>query len=161
VPVVVGVRILRVVGLYQPDRYVRLDNFMEGRELGVSRAALYSFYGIAVLAIAGVVVVRRHRTVPVFPLLAPSAVVLVTVVVTYASTRFRAAAEPTLVVLAAVALNAGGTRLSSARAHRTTAVADPRPLPASAADSAVTVGDRDAASFRSTDPSRAGRPGAR
>jgi 4-amino-4-deoxy-L-arabinose transferase-like glycosyltransferase len=106
-PDVEGVRLLRIVGLYHPTKYVAMDSFIEGRELWISWTALYSFYGIAILAIAGAIVLRRRRYgCPLYPLLAPAAVVIFTVLVTYASTRFRAAAEPMLVVLAAIAIDA-------------------------------------------------------
>jgi 4-amino-4-deoxy-L-arabinose transferase-like glycosyltransferase len=105
-PNVVGVRLLRIVGLYKPTLYVNMDSFIEGRDRWVSRTALYSFYLLALLAVAGGVTLRKRRDVSVFPLLAPIAVVLVTVIVTYASTRFRAAAEPVLCVLAAAAVDA-------------------------------------------------------
>ncbi len=42
---------------------------------------------------------------PLYPLLAPIAAVVVTVLTTYASTRFRTTAEPVFVVLAALALD--------------------------------------------------------
>jgi hypothetical protein len=42
----------------------------------------------------------------VFPLLIVPAIVVITVAITYGSTRFRAVAEPSLVVLAAVAIDA-------------------------------------------------------
>jgi ABC-type Fe3+-siderophore transport system permease subunit len=61
-------------------------------------------------------VLRRRRTVPVYPLLAPIGAVVVTVLVTYASTRFRSTAEPVLVVLAAIALSAVVDRLQPVRA---------------------------------------------
>ena len=106
VPKVVVTRLLRIVGLYEPERYIRMDDFVEGRDSWVARSGLYSFYVVAATAIAGIVVLRRRRDVALFPLLAPIAVVIVTVIVTYASTRFRAAAEPTLCVLAAAAVDA-------------------------------------------------------
>jgi Dolichyl-phosphate-mannose-protein mannosyltransferase len=111
VPNVVGVRLLRVVGLYQPSRYVHADTLVEGRGIDVSWSALYSFYAAAILAVAGAVVLARRKTVPLYPLLAPVAVVIVTVIVTYASTRFRAVAEPMLAVLAAYALVAAWERI--------------------------------------------------
>jgi hypothetical protein len=52
-------------------------------------------------------------------LIAPIVVVLVTVLVTYASTRFRTTAEPSLAVLAAVAIlttiDTARTRLHTSR----------------------------------------------
>ena len=74
----------------------------------ISWAALYSFWALALLSIgraSGAVVVATGRTIPVYPLLATVVVVFVTVIVTYASTRFRTTAEPSLVVLAAVAID--------------------------------------------------------
>jgi 4-amino-4-deoxy-L-arabinose transferase-like glycosyltransferase len=111
-PEVEGVRLLRIVGLYKTSLYVRADAFIEGRNpVWISWAALYSFWLLALLAIGGGVVMRRRRAVPVFPLIAPIVVVFVTVVVTYASTRFRTTAEPAFVVLAAVAIDAGIQRV--------------------------------------------------
>jgi asparagine N-glycosylation enzyme membrane subunit Stt3 len=72
----------------------------------VTWAGLWSFYGLALLSIAGTFVLLRRRDpgLPVLPLLAPIVVVVVTVLATYASTRFRSIAEPSLAILAAVAL---------------------------------------------------------
>jgi 4-amino-4-deoxy-L-arabinose transferase-like glycosyltransferase len=112
VPEVEGVRLLRIVGLYKPSLYVHADALIEGRELWISWAALWSFYALALLAIAGAVVVwRRANSPPLYVLLAPIGTVIFTVLVTYASTRFRAAAEPILAVLAAVAITALAERL--------------------------------------------------
>ena len=52
---------------------------------------------------------------PIYPLLAPMVVVLVAVVVTFATTRYRASAEPALCLLAAVGIETlvrGWQRLS-------------------------------------------------
>jgi len=118
---------LRIVGLYKPSLYVRADWYVEGRDpIWISWAALYSFWALALLSIGGVLGLRRasgrgpeDRASPVYPLIAPIMVVLVTVVVTYASTRFRTTAEPSLAVLAAVAILAtidtARTRLHSSR----------------------------------------------
>jgi hypothetical protein len=107
VPDVEAVRLLRIAGLYHPTGYVTIDSYVEGRERWTAWAGLASLWVIEALAVAGAVVLHRRRTVPVWPLLAPIGVVVLTVVVTYASTRFRAAAEPVLVVLAVVAADAG------------------------------------------------------
>jgi 4-amino-4-deoxy-L-arabinose transferase-like glycosyltransferase len=106
-PTVERVRLQRILGLYHPSRYVHQEAFYEGRELWVVWTGLWSFYGLALLAIAGAVVVARRKDgPPVFPLLAPIATVVITVLLTYANTRFRAIAEPMLVLLAAVAIDA-------------------------------------------------------
>ena len=103
-PYVEGVRALRILGLYHPQKQIVTDTFVEGRDEWVARDGLYTFWIVGVLAIAGAIVLRRRRTVPLYPLLAPVGVVVVTVLVTYASTRFRSTAEPVLVVLAALAV---------------------------------------------------------
>jgi hypothetical protein len=120
-PYVEAVRLSRIVGLYHPSFYVRMDSLIEGRDLWVSWAALWSFGALALLAIAGALLVRRARDVPLFPLLAPLATVVVTVLVTYASTRFRAIAEPMIVVLAAVTIDAGVRWMRRSRAGRAAA----------------------------------------
>jgi 4-amino-4-deoxy-L-arabinose transferase-like glycosyltransferase len=106
VPQVVGHRVLRAVNLYRPAHAAGIDERVEGREEAAAWAGIVTFWPVAVAAVAGAVVLRRRRTTPVWPLLAPCVMVVVTVIVTYASTRFRAAAEPALVVLAAVAIDA-------------------------------------------------------
>ena len=59
-PTVEGVRLLRIVGLYKTSLYVRADAFIEGRNpVWISWAALYSFWVLALLAIAG-----RRRAPP-------------------------------------------------------------------------------------------------
>jgi 4-amino-4-deoxy-L-arabinose transferase-like glycosyltransferase len=115
-PRVEGVRLLRIVGLYKTSLYVHADWYVEGRRpYWITWSGLYSFWILTVFAIAGVVVWRRRRAnaPPMYPLLAPIAVVVVTVLVTYASTRFRTTAEPSIVVLAAVAIDALCARIRS------------------------------------------------
>ncbi|MFM8238084.1 MAG: hypothetical protein ACKOBG_10080, partial [Actinomycetota bacterium] len=104
-PGVIGARLARIVGVYHPSRQVTIDSYVEGRERPVAWAGLVTTWLTVPLAVGGAVVLRRRR-VAVSPLVAPAGVVLVTVVVTYASTRFRAAAEPTLAILAVAAIGA-------------------------------------------------------
>jgi len=63
------------------------------------------------LAVVGVVLLVRRR-VRVWPLLSTAVVVVLTTAFTYGQQRFRIAAEPSLVVLAAVSIAAvvGGRR---------------------------------------------------
>jgi 4-amino-4-deoxy-L-arabinose transferase-like glycosyltransferase len=113
VPVVVAARVGRLVGVYPPDRLIDVEVFFEGRERWLATLELITFYPVAIGAIAGAVVLRRRRTVPLFPLLALPAIVIVTVAVTYGSNRFRAPAETSLVVLAAIAIDALWLRSTS------------------------------------------------
>jgi 4-amino-4-deoxy-L-arabinose transferase-like glycosyltransferase len=104
-PVVVLARWGRITGLYRPWNQVQLDRVIEGREGWAALASLFSFYAVAALAIAGGVIVRRRRNVPVFPLLVPPLIVLFAVGLSLGSNRYRASAEGALVVLAAVAID--------------------------------------------------------
>jgi 4-amino-4-deoxy-L-arabinose transferase-like glycosyltransferase len=106
VPAVVTARFGRAWGLYDPFDQLELDFFADGRPLGAARVGLVMYYGCAVAAIAGLVSLRR-RGVPSFPVTAWLINVAITVVVFYGSTRFRAPAEPSLVLLAAVGVDAG------------------------------------------------------
>ncbi|HUF83837.1 MAG TPA: glycosyl transferase, partial [Acidimicrobiia bacterium] len=108
-PVVVAARWGRVMGVYRIDQTVDLGR-VEGREPWVSRLALYTLWPVMILAAIGAVVLRRRRTT-VYPLVALVAVALVTVALSYGAQRFRAVAEPALVVLAAVAIDRGLNRL--------------------------------------------------
>jgi hypothetical protein len=122
IPAVVAARWGRITGLFRPAQQARLDHDVEGRETWVAWSSLLMFYPIAVLAIAGAVVLRRRR-VMVFPLVALPAIVLISVTLTFATNRYRAIAEGALVVLAAVAIDAGA-RWWRGRRDRSTA-ADP------------------------------------
>jgi 4-amino-4-deoxy-L-arabinose transferase-like glycosyltransferase len=124
-PTVEAVRLLRIAGLYRTELYVNADAYIEGRNpVWISWAALYSFWVLALLAITGVVVRRRstrrrrRASPPIYPLIAAIVVVLVTVLVTYASTRFRTSGEPAIVVLAAIAVDAVIGRVSTSRVRR-------------------------------------------
>jgi 4-amino-4-deoxy-L-arabinose transferase-like glycosyltransferase len=122
VPVVMAARAGRVLGVFNQGQQAQIDAFLGPYSIGLTRAALYSFQLVALLAVGGVIVLRRRRSVLLFPLLAPPAVVLVTVLVTYGLTRFRFAGETTLIVLAAVTIDAALARVRS----RHTAVAGDR-----------------------------------
>ncbi len=122
-PVVGGVRLLRIAGLYKTSLYVHADTYIEGRSpIWISWAALYSFWALALSSIAAGFVRRRPRyrrdgRPPLWPLVMPIVVVLVTVLVTYASTRFRTSGEPSLVMLAAVAIDGAIAMVSTTRAR--------------------------------------------
>jgi 4-amino-4-deoxy-L-arabinose transferase-like glycosyltransferase len=108
-------RVGAILGLYQPDYQITLDGVFEGRGPRWARLGMYSFYALALLSIAGALALRRRHTVPVFPLLVPPVMVLVTVVTIYASTRFRASAEVSLCLLAALAIDEVAVRVGRRR----------------------------------------------
>jgi len=105
-PAVILARWGRITGLWHPARQVALDQYPEGRERWVAWSALITWYPLALLAIAGSMILRRRRTVPLLPILAPPLIVFFTITLTYATTRLRAGAETAIVVLAAVAIDA-------------------------------------------------------
>jgi 4-amino-4-deoxy-L-arabinose transferase-like glycosyltransferase len=104
-PAVVAARLGRVLGLYHPRAQIEVDNVLEGREHRVAWAGMISAYVLELGAIAGAIQLHRRRRV-VYPLLVLPAIVLFTVALTYGTNRFRASGETSIVVLAAVAIDA-------------------------------------------------------
>ena len=95
-------RLGRTFGLYRPVEQINLDAFAERRPRLWAFVGLWAYYGLAAGALAGAVLLRR-RGVPIFPVLAVAADVVIAVLLTYGQTRFRATLEPFLVILSAVA----------------------------------------------------------
>jgi 4-amino-4-deoxy-L-arabinose transferase-like glycosyltransferase len=118
-PAVVAARLGRTVGLY---RFEQQTNFAaaEGRNVTWERRGTRSFQLLAVIGAVGVVVAlaRRRFEWRRALLLVPPAAVLVVVALTYGNPRFRAAAEPVIVVLAALAIADLAAGLSASRAPR-------------------------------------------
>ncbi|MCU1497156.1 MAG: hypothetical protein JWM47_1109 [Acidimicrobiales bacterium] len=104
VPGVVAARVGRTLGLYRFDQQVNFARF-EGRTPRWDRWGTRTFQGLAVLAALGALAPwRRRGKGPRWVLVVPLVAVLATVVVTYGNLRFRAVADPAVVVLAALAL---------------------------------------------------------
>ena len=122
-PQVVVARLASILGLYHPQLQLELEDFIDRRPIRFARPGLYAFYALALLSIAGAVVLRRRRTMPVFPLLVPPAITLATVAIGYSTTRFRAPAEVSVVVLGAIALEAGIRELRMRQLRRRQSVA--------------------------------------
>jgi len=97
-------RVGRTWSVYRPWDMVNY-NKGEGREGWVTTLGLIAYYPLLVAAVAGWVVMRRRRRRS-WPLLVPALVVTIASAATYGQTRFRVPAEPTIVVLAAVAIAA-------------------------------------------------------
>lgn len=102
--VVAGARVGRTWSVFRPFDMLEY-NEGEARERWVTALGLVFFYPLAALAVYGVVVMRRRRSM-LWPLLVPAVIVTIASAVTYGQTRFRVPAEPSLVVLAAVGLAA-------------------------------------------------------
>ena len=111
VPVVVAARIGRTWSVFRPKDMLSY-NLGEGRERWVTLLGLITYYPLALLAVAGGWFLVRRRRGQLWPLLVPVATVTIGVAVTYGQTRFRSAAEPTIVILAAVAIAALWERAS-------------------------------------------------
>lgn len=102
-PGVMAARLGRTFGLYQ---FEQQQNFAgaEGRNVVWDGRGTRSFQFLALVGIVGLVIssVRRTRTWERWLLVVPPAAVVVIVAFTYGNPRFRAAAEPAVVVLAAL-----------------------------------------------------------
>jgi 4-amino-4-deoxy-L-arabinose transferase-like glycosyltransferase len=109
-PKVVAARVGRLWHLYRVDESIPADGFVEGRAggapgegLGLAREALWSYYALVPFAIAGAVLLRRRRR-QVFPLLAQVVLATFGAMISFGITRYRAGAELSIVLFAAVAL---------------------------------------------------------
>lgn len=114
VPLVAAARVGRILGVYQPFQEVEIDHTLLEQQRKVTQSLYIGFWIVGALAIAGGVVLRRRR-VPLWPLLVVPVVVVISVATTFGQLRYRAPAEAALVVLAAVAIDAGLTELRRRR----------------------------------------------
>ncbi len=108
-PEVIAARIGRSFDLFRPAQDWGFESFFEGRDINVEKAGVFVYYVVALMGIAGTVLLVRRRG-PWGILLSPLVLVLFVSITAYGFTRFRVAAEPALIVLAAVALDAAVTR---------------------------------------------------
>jgi 4-amino-4-deoxy-L-arabinose transferase-like glycosyltransferase len=108
-PEIFALRVGRTWGLYRPIQQTKLD-IIEGHEIWVSRVGLVTYYLLAPAALVGLYLLRR-RKVTIIPLLAPMIVVTTSAIMTFGNTRYRAAAEISLVIAASVAFVALADRL--------------------------------------------------
>jgi 4-amino-4-deoxy-L-arabinose transferase-like glycosyltransferase len=113
-PLVLAVRALRTWDLYQP---LRQAHFSEGTHIQLYRLGLTGYYAVAVLAVWGLILLRR-RGQPLLILLAPALLVTVSSLLAFGLPRFRHAAEVPLLVLAAVALTRAAELLRRRSARR-------------------------------------------
>ena len=123
--VVVWARIGRTWNLFRPDQTAQLE-VPEDRPKDVSVAGTLFFYPLLALAIFGAFALHRRHRAPLWPLLVPPVIATVTAAAFAGNVRFRAIAEPCLVVLAAFAI-AAIVRAVQTRTH------DPNPATGTAA----------------------------
>jgi hypothetical protein len=101
-PAVEGVRLLRTFGVWQPRRHVL---FAEGRVLPGRTFAVAAVWVVLALGLAGAWAMRR-RAGPLAILLAPVVLAVGTTLIAFGYPRFRYAADVSLIVLAAVLVDA-------------------------------------------------------
>ncbi len=110
-PKVIAARVGREWHLFRPGQSLGLDGWVEGRSGGppgtgfqTVREALWAYYVLMPLGIAGLVLLRR-RGQKIYPLLAQPLLVTLVAASTFGITRYRAGAEVALVVAAAVTIS--------------------------------------------------------
>lgn len=129
-PKVMIFRLLRIWDLYQPRRQARV--FAEGRQVGTEEAGVATFYVFMLLAIPGLLALRRRRGA-LLVLLVPALVVCVSAVTGYGVPRLRHSFEIPLLVLASAGLVSLVDRVTAGRRERRPAgppVASPHRAPA-------------------------------
>ena len=119
VPVVVAARVGRTWGLYNPVDTLNVDSFGKWGSRD-SWLMLLSYYVVAGLGIAGLVVMRRRR-ITIIPFVAALVAVTITVAGFYGIARFRVAGDVTFVTLAGETLDAllaAGVSYTALGSHR-------------------------------------------
>jgi 4-amino-4-deoxy-L-arabinose transferase-like glycosyltransferase len=120
-PVVALARAGRMLDVYRPFQQSRFET-ERGGPLAVLQVALVSYWILAPLAVVGFFVARRRRLVT-WPLLVPVLIVVVTVLPSIGTVRYRAPAEVSIVLLAALSVDGAWRWWTSRRTDRREAVA--------------------------------------
>ena len=102
-PAVVGARVLRTWGLFRPGSWFGYG-WIEVRDVDFHRNTRAFGWSLLVLAPFGLVPLLRRDPVRAGLLFAPILIVTFTSAIGYGNPRFRAAAEPSLAILAAMAI---------------------------------------------------------
>jgi 4-amino-4-deoxy-L-arabinose transferase-like glycosyltransferase len=100
VSIVVAARLGRTFGVFRPAQQMEFET-ERGSELWVMQLAAGMYAVLVPLAVFGAVLARRRR-VPLYPLLVPWAVIIVSSALTIGAVRYRAPTEVPLVILSAV-----------------------------------------------------------
>src|SRR5207248_2510661 len=121
-PAVAAVRVLRTFGLWQPQRLVY---FAEGRKLPGRLLAVAAGWAVLALAAAGALALGRRDRRRLILLLAPVGLALITSVLAFGYPRFRYAADVSLILLAALAVESAVARYGRRATQRTELAAAP------------------------------------
>jgi 4-amino-4-deoxy-L-arabinose transferase-like glycosyltransferase len=111
---VMWARLGRVADIYRPFENARYSA-SEGRRLNVAYAGVWVYWACLPFALVGGVVLGKRNRAAVLILLTPVVVVIVTAIYAFGAERFRAIAEPSLIVLAAIGLVATWQRMRAPR----------------------------------------------
>ena len=111
VPVTLA-KIGRAFGFFHPLQQIELDSYIETRPYHWALVGLGMYYALLALSIGGTVILRRRR-IPSFPLWAIGLDVVFSVALTFGQTRYRTTFEVSLVLMAAVTLDAIWSALRS------------------------------------------------
>jgi 4-amino-4-deoxy-L-arabinose transferase-like glycosyltransferase len=131
VPLVMLARVGRTWSLFRPGDMIDF-NVGEDRDRWVTRLGLVFYFPELVAAIGGGIVLwRRRRRRVLWVLAVPAIAVTIGVALTYGQTRFRAAAEPSIALFAAVGVVAAVRAVTGRR--------EPEPVPAPTAAPAASV----------------------
>ena len=103
--VVVPRRVGRMWGVYRPLRQIDLDVLVESRPKWVSQLAYAQYLVLAPCAVIGAFVCRRRR-IPLAACVVWAALATITAASAFGNTRYRTAAEVSIVLLASVTLSA-------------------------------------------------------
>jgi 4-amino-4-deoxy-L-arabinose transferase-like glycosyltransferase len=110
VPVVIAARLGRAFDVFRPFQTADFGA-LEGRSRTAAVIGVVMYWLLIPFVVAGIVLSRRRPFV-VWPLLVPFGIVMAVVVLGYGIPRFRVPAEPSIVVLASVAIVAAWRRLT-------------------------------------------------
>ncbi len=113
-PAVATARWLRTFGLFRPTQQIEFES-LEGRPKGWQELGTWMYWMLLPFAVVGAVLLVRKGWREVWPLLSTIVLVSITAISTYGQQRFRIAAEPAIVVLAAVAAIALARRFPATR----------------------------------------------
>jgi 4-amino-4-deoxy-L-arabinose transferase-like glycosyltransferase len=105
-PIVVAARVGRMWGLFRPFQQLPKEDFEQGRgPRTITKLALVQYYALAILAIGGLVMLRRRKVI-IYPLVSLAVIATFAAMLAFGATRYRVPAEIAIVVAAAVPLTA-------------------------------------------------------